>query len=115
MFDFYLIFVDFYLFSKIDNIAKLTSDLLVGEKIALPVFLHFDFEEADKSNKAFVVKTFNYLFSNKKSEPEKIKILFAKLVKNDDHVEFAKRLFAFLKNDFRNSKIVDFDNKQQVT
>jgi len=87
---------------------------LVYEKIALPVFLHFEFEEASKSNKLFVLKTFNYFFSNKKSECEKIKILFAKLVKNDDHVEFAKRLFSFLKNDLRNSKIVNFDNKTQV-
>lgn len=88
--------------------------MLVNEKIALPVFLHFEFEESDKFNKLFVIKTFNYFFSHKKSESERTKILFAKLVKNDEHVAFSKRMFAFLKNDFRKSKIVDFDNKQQV-
>jgi mannitol/fructose-specific phosphotransferase system IIA component (Ntr-type) len=82
--------------------------------IALPVFLHYEFEEAQKSNKIFMIKAFNSYFSNKKSECEKIKILFAKLVKNDNHVDFSKRLFAFLKNDFKRSKIVDFDNKSQV-
>ena len=87
---------------------------MVSENIALPVFLHFEFEESDKFNKIFVVKTLNYFFSDKKSECEKIKIICAKLVKNDDHVEFSKRLFAFLKNDFKKSKIVDFDNKPQV-
>lgn len=87
---------------------------MISEKIALPVFLHYEFEEAHKSNKTFMIKAFNYFFSYKKSECEKIKILFAKLVKNDDHVDFSKRLFAFLKNDFKKSKIVDFDNKPEV-
>lgn len=88
--------------------------MLISEEIALPVFLPFEFEEADKSNKIFVVNTFNYFFEDKKNEIEKIKIIFAKLVKNDDHVEFAKRLFAYLKNDFKKSEVVDFDNKSKV-
>lgn len=80
----------------------------------MPVFLQYEFEEADKSTKAFMIYAMNYFFSDKKNEPERIKIIFAKLVKNDDHVDFAKRLFAFLKNDFKNSKIVDFKNASQV-
>lgn len=61
----------------------------------------------------FVIKCLDYFFSNKKNTPEKTKIIFAKLVKNDEHVEFAKMLFAFLKNTFKRSKIVELDKKSQ--
>jgi hypothetical protein len=33
------------------------------------------------------------------------------LVKNDDHVEFAKRLFNFFINDFKNDKEIQFERK----
>lgn len=100
--------------SKIDNLSKLTSDLLVSEKIALPVFLQFEFEEAKQEAKLFVIKCLNYFFSNKKNTPEKTKIIFAKLVKNDEHVEFSKMLFAFMKNSFKKSKVVDLESRSQV-
>ena len=87
---------------------------MVAERIALPVFLQFEFEEAKKEGKIFVIKCFDYFFSNKKNTPEKTKIIFAKLVKNDEHVEFSKMLFAFIKNTFKNSKIVDLDKKSKV-
>ncbi len=76
--------------------------------------MQFEFEDAKKEAKIFVIKCLDYFFSNKKNTIEKTKIIFAKLVKNDEHVEFAKMLFAFIKNTFKKSKLVDIDNKSQV-
>ncbi len=46
-----------------------------------------------------------------KSTVDKTKLLFAKLVKNDDHVEFGKQLFNYLVNLFK--KELSFDNKSE--
>lgn len=40
------------------------------------------------------------------------KIMFAKLIKNDDHVEFGKRLFAFLVKEFKVD--INLDTKSKV-
>jgi len=46
------------------------------------------------------------------SSEMKTKIMFAKLVKNDDHVEFAKCLYYFLNKKFKAE--INWDNKSQV-
>jgi uncharacterized protein with PIN domain len=94
---------------KIHNLAKLTAELLADEKISLPVFLNFEFEDATENQKKFVLTTFDKYFE-KVSTPDRCKLLFAKLVKNDDHVEFAKRLFNLFINDFK--KQIDLDSKK---
>ena len=83
---------------KIHNLSKLTAKLLVDEKISLPVLLHFKFEESDENTRLFVIFMLDFYFES--SNETKTKIIFAKLVKNDDHVEFAQRLCQFLINEF---------------
>lgn len=95
---------------KIHNLAKLTAELLAEEKISLPVFLNFEFEDASENQKIFVISTFDKYFE-KITIPDRCKLLFAKLVKNDDHVEFAKRLFNLFINDFKQQ--INLDNKKK--
>ena len=94
---------------KIHNLSKLTSNLLLREKISLPVLLHFKFEQSNNKIKMFVLFVFDFYFE--KSTETKTKILFAKLVKNDDHVEWAQRLFHFFIQEF--SKEIDVNSKSQ--
>lgn len=95
---------------KIHNMSKLVAELLTDEKISLPVFLPFEFENANDYQKKFLVMTFDHYFQSN-GNPDKSKLLFAKLVKNDDHVEFGKRLFTFLVKNFKNE--VKIDEKSQ--
>ena len=94
---------------KIHNLSKLTSNLLLREKISLPVLLNFKFEQSNNKIKMFVLFVFDFYFE--KSNETKTKILFAKLVKNDDHVEWAQHLFHFFIQDF--SKEIDVNSKSQ--
>ena len=95
---------------KIHNMSKLVAELLSDEKISLPVFLPFEFENANDYQKKFMLMTFDHYFQFN-ANPDKSKLLFAKLVKNDDHVEFGKRLFTFLVKNFKNE--VKMDEKSQ--
>ena len=52
--DYMKIFNKFKNIKKIHNLSKLTSNLLLGEKISLPVLLHFKFEEDNDENKMFI-------------------------------------------------------------
>jgi nucleolar MIF4G domain-containing protein 1 len=92
---------------KLHNLANLVSDLLSLEKIALPVILPFEFENASRSQITFINYMFDMYFQ--KSTVDKTKLLFAKLVKNDEHVEFAKQIFNHLVNLFK--KDISFENK----
>ena len=96
--DYMKIFENFKNIKKIHNLSKLTCNLLLGEKISLPVLLHFKFEEDNDENKMFVNMILNKYFTD--SNEDRIKLLFAKLVKNDEHVEFAQKLFNYLVKDF---------------
>ena len=97
---------------KIHNLSKLTCNLLLGEKISLPVLLHFKFEEDIDENKMFINMILNKYFCD--SNEDKTKLLFAKLVKNDEHVEFAQKLFNYLVKDFSQENDVEKkDNKYQ--
>ena len=97
---------------KIHNLSKLTCNLLLGEKISLPVLLHFKFEEDIDENKMFINMILNKYFCD--STEDKTKLLFAKLVKNDEHVEFAQKLFNYLVKDFSQENDVEKkDNKYQ--
>ena len=96
--DYMKIFENFKNIKKIHNLSKLTCNLLLGEKISLPVLLHFKFEEDNDENKMFVNMTLNKYFTD--SNEDRVKLLFAKLVKNDEHVEFAQKLFNYLVKDF---------------
>ena len=96
--DYMKIFENFKNIKKIHNLSKLTCNLLLGEKISLPVLLHFKFEEDNEENKMFVNMTLNKYFTD--SNEDRVKLLFAKLVKNDEHVEFAQKLFNYLIKDF---------------
>ena len=96
--DYMKIFENFKNIKKIHNLSKLTCNLLLGEKISLPVLLHFKFEEDNDENKIFVNMTLNKYFTD--SNEDRVKLLFAKLVKNDEHVEFAQKLFNYLVKDF---------------
>ena len=51
--DYMKIFENFKNMKKIHNLSKLTCNLLLGEKISLPVLLHFKFEEDNDENKMF--------------------------------------------------------------
>jgi len=103
---------DNYNLKKIHNLAKLVSDLLSEQKISLPVILNFAFEEANIKQRTFINFLMDKLFGNLNNTPDKIKILFAKLVKNDDHVEFGKRLFYYLINDFK--KEIELNKKEEM-
>ena len=103
--DYMKIFQNFKKIKKIHNLSKLTSNLLLGEKISLPVLLHFKFEEDNDENKMFVNMVLNKYFSD--SNEDKTKLLFAKLVKNDDHVEFGQKLFNYLVKDFSDENDIE--------
>ena len=110
--DYMKIFDKFKNLKKIHNLSKLTSNLLLGEKISLPVLLHFKFEEDNEENKMFINMILNKYF--KDSNEDRTKLLFAKLVKNDEHVEFAQKLFNYLVKDFNGENEVEKkDNKYQ--
>ena len=97
---------------KIHNLSKLTTNLLLKEKISIPVLLHYQFEEDKNENKIFVNMILNKYFNE--STEDKTKLLFAKLIKNDDHVEFAQKLFHFLVKSFSNeNNIEQKDEKYQ--
>ena len=96
--DYMKIFENFKNIKKIHNLSKLTCNLLLGEKISLPVLLHFKFEEDNDENKMFVNMVLNKYFTD--SNEDRVKLLFAKLVKNDEHVEFSQKLFNYLVKDF---------------
>ena len=95
---------------KIHNLSKLTGNLLIREKIGLPVLLHFKFEESDDKVKIFVLFVLDFYFE--KSDQSKTKLLFAKLVKNDEHVEWAQHLFHFLVQRF--SQEIDISSKNEI-
>jgi hypothetical protein len=61
----------------------------------------------------FIVMAFDYYFQCV-GNPDKSKLLFAKLVKNDDHVEFGKRLFTFLVKNFKNEVKVDEKSQEYL-
>ena len=110
--DYMKIFDKFKNIKKIHNLSKLTSNLLLGEKISLPVLLHFKFEEDNNENKLFINMILNKYFSD--SNEDLTKLLFAKLVKNDEHVEFAQKLFNYLVKDFNQENDVEKkDSKYQ--
>ena len=110
--DYMKIFDKFKNVKKIHNLSKLTSNLLLGEKISLPVLLHFKFEEDNDENKLFINMILNKYFSE--SNEDLTKLLFAKLVKNDEHVEFAQKLFNYLVKDFNHENNVEKkDSKYQ--
>ena len=94
---------------KIHNLSKLISNLLIKEKISLPVLLHFNFENSDENCKIFVIFIFDFYFE--KSNENKVKLLFAKLIKNEDHIEWAKHLFQFLTQEFSNE--IEIYNKNE--
>ena len=48
---------------------------------------------------------FNRYFEE--SDEDKTKLIFAKLVKNDDHVEFAQKLFNYFVKDFSEENNVE--------
>lgn len=95
---------------KIHNLSKLSAKLLVDEKISLPVLLHFKFEESDPNSRLFVIFLLDFYFET--STETKTKIIFAKLVKNDDHVEFAQRLCQFLIDEF--TKEINITEKSET-
>ena len=103
--DYMKIFQNFKNVKKIHNLSKLTSNLLLGEKISLPVILHFKFEEDNDENKMFINMILNKYF--KDSNENKTKLLFAKLVKNDEHVEFGQKLFNYLVKDFNEENEIE--------
>jgi hypothetical protein len=72
------------------------------------VLLPFKFEESDDKTLMFVVFVLDDYFEEVNSVAN-VKIQFAKLIKNDEHVEFGKRLCYFLMNGFVNE--VDFNEK----
>ena len=108
--DYMKIFDKFNNIKKIHNLSKLTSNLLLGEKISLPVLLHFKFEEDNDENKMFINMILNKYFSD--SNEDRTKLLFAKLVKNDEHVEFAQKLFNYLVKDFNEENEVEKKNSK---
>ena len=108
----YMKIIDNLKIKKIHNLSKLTTNLLLKEKISIPVLLHYQFEEDKNENKIFVNMILNKYFNE--STEDKTKLLFAKLIKNDDHVEFAQKLFHFLVKSFSNeNNIEQKDEKYQ--
>jgi len=98
---------------KLHNLSKLVAELLVDEKISLPVLLPFEFENANEFQNMFVVMVFDYYFQIVVN-PDKCKMIFAKLVKNDDHVEFGRRLFTFFVKDYKIEVKVEEKSKEYV-
>ena len=109
----YMKILENFKIKKIHNLSKLTANLLLKEKISIPVLLQFKFEEDKKENKIFVNMVFNKYFEE--SEEDKTKLIFAKLVRNDDHVEFAQKLFNYFAKDFSSENNVEQkDEKYQA-
>ena len=109
----YMKILENFKIKKIHNLSKLTANLLLKEKISIPVLLQFKFEEDKKENKIFVNMVFNKYFED--SEEDKTKLIFAKLVRNDDHVEFAQKLFNYFAKDFSSENNVEQkDEKYQA-
>ena len=101
----YMKILENFKIKKIHNLSKLTANLLIKEKISIPVLLQFKFEEDKNENKNFVNMVLNKYFND--STEDKTKLIFAKLVRNDDHVEFAKKLFNYLAKDFSNENNIE--------
>ena len=106
----YMKILDNFKIKKIHNLSKLTANLLLKEKISIPVLLQFKFEEDKKENKIFVNMIFNKYFQE--SDEDKTKLVFAKLVKNDDHVEFAQKLFNYFAKDFSSENNIEQKNEK---
>ena len=106
----YMKILDNFKIKKIHNLSKLTANLLLKEKISIPVLLQFKFEEDKKENKIFVNMVFNKYFEE--SDEDKTKLVFAKLVKNDDHVEFAQKLFNYFAKDFSSENNIEQKNEK---
>ena len=109
----YMKIIENFKIKKIHNLSKLTANLLIKEKISIPVLLQFKFEEDKNENKIFVNMVLNKYFSD--STEDKTKLIFAKLVRNDDHVEFAQKLFNYLIKDFSNENNVEEKNEKYQT
>ena len=101
----YMKIIENFKIKKIHNLSKLTANLLLKEKISIPVLLQFKFEEDKNENKIFVNMVFNRYFEE--SDEDKTKLIFAKLVKNDDHVEFAQKLFNYFAKEFSRENNVE--------
>ena len=109
----YMKIMENFKIKKIHNLSKLTANLLLKEKISVPVLLQFKFEEDKNENKIFVNMVFNRYFEE--SDEDKTKLIFAKLVKNDDHVEFAQKLFNYFAKEFsRENNVEQKDEKYQA-
>ena len=109
----YMKILENFKIKKIHNLSKLTANLLLKEKISIPVLLQFKFEEDKNENKIFVNMVFNRYFEE--SDEDKTKLIFAKLVKNDDHVEFAQKLFNYFAKEFsRENNVEQKDEKYQA-
>ena len=106
----YMKILENFKIKKIHNLSKLTANLLLKEKISIPVLLQFKFEEDKNENKIFVNMIFNKYFEE--SDEDKTKLIFAKLVKNDDHVEFAKKLFNYFAKDFSSENNIEQKNEK---
>jgi len=106
----YMKIMENFKIKKIHNLSKLTANLLLKEKISIPVLLQFKFEEDKNENKIFVNMVFNKYFED--SDEDKTKLIFAKLVKNDDHVEFAQKLFNYFAKDFSKENNVEQKNEK---
>ena len=106
----YMKILENFKIKKIHNLSKLTANLLLKEKISIPVLLPFKFEEEKNENKIFVNMVLNKYFAD--GSEDKTKLIFAKLVKNDDHVEFAQKLFNYLVKDFSNENNIEEKDEQ---
>ena len=106
----YMKILENFKIKKIHNLSKLTANLLLKEKISIPVLLQFKFEEDKNENKIFVNMVFNRYFEE--SDEDKTKLIFAKLVKNDDHVEFAQKLFNYFAKEFSRENNVEQKNEK---
>ena len=109
----YMKIIENFKIKKIHNLSKLIANLLIKEKISMPVLLQFKFEEDKNENKIFVNMVLNKYFTD--SSEDKTKLIFAKLVRNDDHVEFAQKLFNYLIKDFSNENNVEQKNENYQT
>ena len=102
--------IDNYELKSIHSLAKTTGLLLSNEVIGLPCILNFEFDNANDKQFLFILLIFDKYFES--SDSDKTKILFAKLVKNDSHVEFGKKLFAYLIKQF--TQDIDLTIKNEV-
>ena len=109
----YMKIMENFKIKKIHNLSKLTANLLIKEKISIPVLLQFKFEEDKNENKIFVNMILNKYFND--CTEDKTKLIFAKLVRNDDHVEFAQKLFNYLIKDFSNENKVEQKSEKYQT